>query len=1390
MKKFYIFFVLLTFFLVSFGQQSNLKNIPDILYNEKVQTNSTQSVNKQGKLLNDAQANIAEFRLDDLFAKAGKKNNSINPVANDFYNNYKKTSAPVLKAAGTGKKALVYIDKAFENDGIVDGIENLEYTVTFASDWDDFDTGLASGIFELAVAINQQYNTSFDITTAQEYIASGGKMIFTTWDKSNVAEAALFEASFTGNRNCKEISISDSRLAYKITNPFTLTNVSEWSVFSLGLEPTGSGEMLATFTDCSGDAAIIRGNGGRTIMIGYVSDSPPSGVRQSLFENIINNIAVEDIVVDNDPGKCGAVVNYPAPTAEGATVTQTDDSGLISGDEFPVGTTVQEFEFDFGEGVTETHSFTVTVEDTEPPVLECPEDMVVSNDTGECGAVVYYGETLLDDVQPGSLSEWTILDTQYNPILTLEEIESPYDGSTAIKTSVVGYTIMMCETKNISKVYNISGNSSVTKLSAYLEFESDLSYYNCPYITVELQDDDGNLLGNHSFYGQNKVGTYFQDIISSNPDSYTELPAAGVSELDLSKIGEDIEFSKIKFYIHNYACSGTNSVIFDNLRVIDGTDPVASDNCSEVQVEASIPSGSFFPVGTTEVTLTATDEAGNTTSCTFNVTVEDTEAPVAVCKNTAKGNAVYVSSTEGEPWGKGTNKEEMDMVFGSGNWNQFYYETADAEELFSAKYDFIFMEGGEYIANTMEAFVDANITAMENWVANGGNLFLNAAPNEGDGMDWGFGGVKLVFDDDYSTLTDYAEATDPLHPIFSGPFTPVITGIYEGNSFAHAIIPEDLNSTVLMHDAENPDKHILTYAKWGKGNVLFGGMTLSYFHYPQPEAQNLRANMLDFLSQKTDDFILEGDNDAIVITPEDIDGGSYDNCGIASITVSPNTFTKNNAGENEVTLTVTDNAGNTSTCTSTIRIITSNEPPEVVVNHLDIYLDETGKYRLTHEDLEKIAEGTTDDNTPFEELKLSGYPSLFTCKDVGIINHLNLTVKDNDGNVAKMWTTISVKDTILPIFIPVEDIVILLEDGDCNSVTTVNYPEISMTEGCGSELSLIEGFGSDGLFPVGTTTEVWTAVNSSGIEATLSFNVIIKLPYEAPTLDAIDNITADEDSEPVTVGLTGISYALACEGQIMAITATTDNNELFSSIVVNYSEGDSNGSLILNFTPDKNGVAEVTVTLEDGLGGMAVQSFTVTVNPVNDPPYVVKPTGTQKVRANQVLQIPVSPVLGELFDDPDGDELTITITLKDGTALPAWAVYENDVLVFSPTADNIGCIDVVIKAADPHGASATDEFEICAEGDPVSAELTAAGEFSVSIYPNPTRKMVNLKITKNDFEPVYVTVYNIAGQQILKRDFGQENLITFSMDEQVAGIYFVKINAGEKETVKKLVLNK
>ena|GEM_PF-595005 len=59
---------------------------------------------------------------------------------------------------------------------------------------------------------------------------------------------------------------------------------------------------------------------------------------------------------------------------------------------------------------------------------------------------------------------------------------------------------------------------------------------------------------------------------------------------------------------------------------------IATDNCdANVEVISNVPSGSTFNLGINLVVFTATDDAGNSSTCSFTITVVDNENPVIVC---------------------------------------------------------------------------------------------------------------------------------------------------------------------------------------------------------------------------------------------------------------------------------------------------------------------------------------------------------------------------------------------------------------------------------------------------------------------------------------------------------------------------------------------------------------------------------------------------------------------------------------------------------------------------------------------------------------------------------------------------------------------------------------
>jgi hypothetical protein len=81
-----------------------------------------------------------------------------------------------------------------------------------------------------------------------------------------------------------------------------------------------------------------------------------------------------ELVYSNDAGTCGAVITYTVNFHSYCGTGQlVQTAGIPSGSYFPVGTTTNQFVITDGTGNTATCSFTITVNDTEPPVLSDPE---------------------------------------------------------------------------------------------------------------------------------------------------------------------------------------------------------------------------------------------------------------------------------------------------------------------------------------------------------------------------------------------------------------------------------------------------------------------------------------------------------------------------------------------------------------------------------------------------------------------------------------------------------------------------------------------------------------------------------------------------------------------------------------------------------------------------------------------------------------------------------------------------------------------------------------------------------------------------------------------------------------------------------------------------------
>ncbi|MDA9327927.1 Ig-like domain-containing protein [Flavobacteriaceae bacterium] len=156
----------------------------------------------------------------------------------------------------------------------------------------------------------------------------------------------------------------------------------------------------------------------------------------------------------------------------------------------------------------------------------------------------------------------------------------------------------------------------------------------------------------------------------------------------------------------------------------------------------------------------------------------------------------------------------------------------------------------------------------------------------------------------------------------------------------------------------------------------------------------------------------------------------------------------------------------------------------------------------------------------------------------------------------------------------------------------------------------------------------------------------------SPRFDAIADVSANEDSGIQSFDILNVVDGDILETQALSFSVATDNDELFESININYTQG--NGAAVLNYTPalDQNGTANITVTLNDDSGtegggiDNVTKTFVITISPVNDQPIVTDHTllvdeGTTVVTlGNNEVNLLYNAV------DEDQDELTAILVTQ------------------------------------------------------------------------------------------------------------------------------------------------
>ncbi|SRX76039.1 HYR domain-containing protein [Aequorivita antarctica] len=920
-------------------------------------------------------------------------------------------------------------------------------------------------------------------------------------------------------------------------------------------------------------------------------------------ENPVINCLVS-ITQNNDPGVCGAVITFTAPVGtdncSGSATTQT--AGLPSGSTFPVGTTMNTFVVTDPSGNTSTCIFDVTINDTEAPTITCPGDITQDNDLGVCGAEVNYNVAISDNCSAGASGSQTftytgVLENWIVPAgvtsITVEAFGaqggSTIGGLGAYMKGDFSVTpgnqlkILVGQQGLVDYGYGGGGGSFVTTdTDAPLviagggggaEHDNSFPGYDAVITSDGMSVENANggtagsggELGNPNTSGCGWSGSGGAGLLGNGGAS---ADGGGFAFVNGGTGGTDPSGSCVVGGSGGFGGggaggnaggggggysggagganlglvpnrggggggslnTGTNQTNTAGARSGNGEVNITWNMGVEPNQTAGLPSGSTFPVGTTTNTFVVTDSAGNTATCSFDVTVNDTEAPEITCPG--------------------------------------------------------------------------NIT-QDNDLGICGAVITYTAPVGTDNCSG-------------ATTTQTAGlASGETFPVGTTTNTFVVTDA-SGNS-------STCSFDVIINDNEAPVANCAA-----------------------PFTVQLDANGM------------------VSITVGDIDNGSTDNCVIANTSIDVTDFTCADVGDNNVTLTVTDVNGNSSTCTTVVTVEDNVAPVANCAAPFTIQLDANGMASITVADIDN---GSTD---------ACGIASTsidvtdFDCSNVGP-NAVILTVTDVNGNASQCTTIVTVEDSIAPTIVCPADITVNTDAGNCSAI--VNFPQPIAFDNCGVD-TIVQTIGdpSGSMFPVGTTTIEFTATDVNGNTNTCSF-IITVIDNEAPVA-VCQNITIQLDAS----------------GNASIVAANVDGGSTDQCGVANISididtfdcsnVGDNNVVLTVTDVNRNTSTCTAIVTVEDVTAPIvACQNITVELDPV---------TGTVTI-------------LGTDIDNGSTDACGI-------------ASYELDIDTFD--CSNIGDNAVVLTVTDVNGNSETCTAIVTVEDN--TSPVLVCQDFTIEIGADGT----------------------------------------------------------------------
>ncbi|MEY3051951.1 MAG: hypothetical protein RLY31_1736, partial [Bacteroidota bacterium] len=391
---------------------------------------------------------------------------------------------------------------------------------------------------------------------------------------------------------------------------------------------TSGSDFPVGVTTVTWEYSDLAGNGTATcsFTVTISDDVDPEAVCQTAIDVVLDGDGIAQLTADDvdlaSYDNCGIVSTL---IDRGTGYAESVNFGCND-----LGTVTVTLEVEDAEGNTETCTSTITVYDLQVPDIECPSNIIASTDPGSCDAVVVYPDPTVTDncATTVTLDAGQASGTVFAAGVTVQTFTAADDAGNSESCS---FTVTVVD----GEAPVIDCGPTVRTVSA----DAGQCGYTVADASLDASFTDNCAGGSlaHNYATAVSAGTLAGSTfpVGTTLVTWQATDAAGFTSdiCGIQIVVEDNENPTI-------SC-GSNLTVNADPGVctfkVNGTavDPSFADNCAGATLShnyASAPNsntadGAVFQLGSTQVTWTVTDASGNTASCSYTVTVVDNQTP-------------------------------------------------------------------------------------------------------------------------------------------------------------------------------------------------------------------------------------------------------------------------------------------------------------------------------------------------------------------------------------------------------------------------------------------------------------------------------------------------------------------------------------------------------------------------------------------------------------------------------------------------------------------------------------------------------------------------------------------------------------------------------------------